>query len=135
MLVMRKYISSFAFLLIFVGFVACSNNKSAIKGSWIKVSENGIPANRKHIKHYTDKNFTWQMVDNNIINESAAGEYKVEGDELYEFIQMAMNYNGVLIGRTAKINIKIKGDTLTNSTVIPMNGQDLKFTEKWVRIK
>lgn len=142
---MKKNVYTLLSIFVLIGIVSCSSNKtisltdynkSAIKGSWLKLEENGEPSTRKHIKHYTDKNFIWEMVSkSNIIEESASGSYRVEGDELYEFIESAVQYNGVLIGRAAKIKIKIEGDTLTNTTTIGMAGRNMDFTEKWVKIK
>ncbi|MDU1891007.1 MAG: DUF4488 domain-containing protein [Dysgonomonas sp.] len=123
-------------LSIFIGAVSCSSNKSVIKGSWAIVEENGYPVNRKQIKHYTDKYFIWHTMDqSNLIVTAAGGEYKIDGDELYEVMEMTMPSNSAFKGNTAKIKIKLKKDTLIQNTVIPMQNGDNKFTEKWVRIK
>ncbi|MDR2955199.1 MAG: hypothetical protein LBV43_08970 [Prevotella sp.] len=139
---MKKHVCSFISLLVFIGFMSCSSSKSIpasqidIRGSWRKVEENGKPSNGNHLKHYTDKNFVWHiMSNNNIIEQSAAGEYQIDNDELLEFINMTMINNNSLLGRTAKIKIKLENDTLSQNTTIPMSYGYLKVTEKWVKIK
>ncbi|MBB4036253.1 hypothetical protein GGR21_002154 [Dysgonomonas hofstadii] len=137
----------FLALLLSVGFISCSSskqthpanglsNKSAIQGSWMIIEENGVPIDRKQIKHYTGKNFIWHTMDqSDIIRASCAGTYIIEGNNLYEIIEMTTPNYTEFKGTTAKIEITINNDTLFQNTVMSMYGRENRFTEKWVRMK
>lgn len=132
---MKKHICALTVLLLSIGFMSCSSSKSTVQGSWMLTEENGYPVDRKQIKHYTEKNFIWHTMDrSNIIIMSGAGEYRLNKDELYEDITMTTSGNRNFKGRTAKIKLKMKKDTLFQNTTIPMGNGNNEFTEKWVRI-
>lgn len=115
---------------------ADSSIKSAIQGSWMLVEENGHVVVRKQIKHYTDKYFIWHTMDkHNIIRVSVSGEYIIQGNNLFEIMEMTTLNNIEFKGNTAKIEIKIDKDTLYQNIVIPMQDRENRFTEKWIRIK
>lgn len=142
---MKKMTYTLLCSCLLIGILSCSSNKSVsltdsnkslIKGSWILLEENGIPVDRKQLKHYTEKNFIWHTMDkSNIIRVSAAGEYTIDGNKLLEFVEMTTLSSAHFKGNTAQIEIKIDNDTLFQSTVLPSSMQELDFTEKWLRLK
>lgn len=140
---MKKFVYAFIALFIVIGVASCSSskthskNQSVIQGSWKRIMEgNDAPVSWRQLKHYTEKNFVWHtMNEAGIIMVAGAGEYRLTGDELYEEIDMTTSVNRDFKGRTAKIKIEIKNDTMVQNTVIQMSNRENIFTEKWVRIK
>lgn len=139
---MKKLVYVFIALFVVIGIVSCSSskthakNQSIVQGSWKRIVEGDIPVGWKQLKHYTEKNFVWHtMNEAGIIMVAGAGEYRLIGDDLYEEVDMTTYVNRDFKGRTAKIKIEIKNDTMIQNTVIQMANMENIFTEKWVRIK
>ena len=129
--------------LMAIGFISCSTAKvppslkSQIMGSWELIEENGdLVTNRKQYKHYTDSRFSWHASNKQgIILTGAYGEYRIDGNELNEEIDLTMYGNNSFKGRTAKIKFEIRQDTMMQNIHIKMNNGDNIFTEKWVRVR
>lgn len=139
---MKKQICTLLVLIMSIGFISCSGSRSLskeesrVQGSWILIEEGGYPVDRKQLKHYTQKNFVWHTMNGRgIITLAGAGEYRLNGNELYEEVDMTMYSNSDFKGRTAKIEIAINKDTMIQNTIIQMQNRENIFTEKWVRVK
>lgn len=113
-----------------------SSDKPSIEGTWKLIEDSANPSPMSQLKHYTGTNFIWHMMNNdNIVVNVGAGKYKIEGDKIFETIEMATQNSIHIKGSTANITFKIEGDTLTQSTTIKFGDTTQIFTQKWLRVK
>jgi hypothetical protein len=146
---MKKLMITGIVILILSG-CSTQQKKSPLEGAWRLVHEyqkSGdkvvaeFPVNitGAEMKVWTEKNFMFvgQFKQDTIITDNyGGGTYKMDGNNYEETIEFH-SYPSFL-GKTMKILIEIKGDTITQTFPLDENGKVIEseyYIEKWARIK
>ena len=144
--ILRAFITAFAAIMVTTTTYLGAEDKpavagqqsqlaSALQGTWILVGEPGriekAPASGGRLKFCTGRHWNVTQADaqTGATIYHHGGTYTLNGSEYAETIEYANESTKELIKQTFKFNIKIDGDTLTQT------GIGNPFNEVWQRVK
>ena len=136
--------------LIFVIFSCSNQNRKLPYGAWELVHVQGIFGDTSvslypgryqggDIKIWTEKNFAFvgnYHNDTTVFDNYGAGTYTLNGNKYEESIRY--HADTVSIGKTIKMLLELKNDTLVQTWPVDDTGQIIKkgyYIEKYIRIK